>query len=203
MYTVDRLFVLNASPVYNLGIFDCLPGMIQYDEQNRTIIPFTNCSSLRVTGHLLETAERVSGLDLSLDHKGSRVDWRIEYEYEHNPNVPREMPSRATAIVLSGSAAGPQYTVKYLSLVLSDKPLKQSSFDASELLKDRLEVRVIQNKSYAKDTRTGQWRLTSSTDAEPSVLRLIFRATIFLIILFTLCGVWLLRRSKPQNGVKL
>jgi hypothetical protein len=89
-----------ASSIMHLGIFDALPGAIQWNDDS--LVRFTNGLGVAVNGSVIVGADGLpAGLRLITERNGRAVPWEITYTFAHNRSMPPFVPA-----VISASACG-------------------------------------------------------------------------------------------------
>jgi hypothetical protein len=197
-FQVDSWFTINASFIYNFGFIDCLPGSIRFDGD--VLESVTNAFNGTVSGALnrLPTG-RVGSINFDVARQAHRSRWLIEYSYESTDKIPEGLPSYLKASVVRESGSQPQFTVRYLSLLLSRQQLPPQSFDHQKFFQEGVfEVAYTKNKGSFRDPVTGTFHPLVATGRRPFYTVLVILIGVFLIPGIFGRVFWLRNQQKHQ-----
>ena len=159
----DSKFVIYASEICCLGVFDCYPGMLHFlDDGN--IKAFTNASFLLTTGIIEKDTgnNSIKKMRIEVDLQGRKIPWEIVYAYTNDSALPVGIPNFVTASTVATSEKQLQYTIRYLKLSLSEQPLSPDYFSLEKFVKNGiLELEYSPKGRFSRDPRITQYGLAS------------------------------------------
>lgn len=121
-----EILTAKASRLLNLGIFDCLPRSIKW---NNNRFSTTNYNNIRMAGTLHPAGDgRPQLLDLIVSFAGKEVPWQIEFEYSKSGSVPNYIPSKISAFVLREGQKDWDTDVRIVSIEISEALLPKQAF---------------------------------------------------------------------------
>jgi len=124
---LEFVFTMYASPILNLGIFDSIPGVVTWNENN--ITPFTNKWGVLMVGVLFMDSEgRPKRIALSTAKDNNIVPWEIEYNFSVTNALPDYLPSKISALNLRNNSRQLAFKVELLSIELSNHELPRMAF---------------------------------------------------------------------------
>jgi len=127
--SVQRHLYSRASVFFNFGLFDCYPGMVQFDGDR--MVEFTNAAGPVMSGRVERNGDgSIHTLDFTVSFGPRAVPWKIDYTYSHDTTLPDGFPSELDAYTVDDqSHPKRRYHIKYLSAVLRASTLPVQAFN--------------------------------------------------------------------------
>ena len=200
LHTVRR-----ASLVLNLGIPDCLPELVTWD--NISLKPYTNDNGVNVFGTLILTNGEVGGLHMTAASPAYATEykWLVHYDFQSANRLPPPFPARILLYVLQGQKPVLTQEAIIFSLKLADTPLPRDYF-----LPDRFQGRNLAVIVEAKGRHFHLDPISETyqpiADNKPiapnrqTIVRSVFAVCVMAIVIFIVLSWFRLGKREGSGG---